>query len=116
IVESLLMERPEDVGKMLHLLKGRGVSIYLDDFGTGFSSFSYLSRFPLDVIKIDAAFVGRIGRTEKDDSIVISMIELARNLDMRTIAEGVESARQLEFLRAHACDGIQGYYYGKPMP
>jgi len=116
IVESTLVEQPDAVEDTLHLLKQAGVHVSLDDFGTGFSSFSYLSRFPLDVLKIDASFVARIGQSYKDNRIIVSMIELARTLNMRVVAEGVETERQVNFLLAHGCDSIQGYVYARPMP
>jgi EAL domain-containing protein (putative c-di-GMP-specific phosphodiesterase class I) len=87
----------------------------IDDFGTGYSSFSYLRKFPIDVLKIDRSFVSDI--VEGDEAaIVVSIIALAHNLKLRVIAEGVETAGQLDYLRRNGCDEIQGYYFSPPVP
>jgi len=116
LTESLFMS---DVGvavELLHTMKALGVKLSIDDFGTGYSSLSYLSRFPIDVLKIDRSFVAAITRDSNDAAIVASIINLAHNLKLAVIAEGVETADQLDYLRSHGCDQMQGYYFSKPLP
>jgi diguanylate cyclase (GGDEF)-like protein len=116
LTESMVMRNPLEAVRALHQLKEIGVKLSLDDFGTGYSSLSYLKRFPLDELKIDRSFLGRIDVDPDDAAIVIAIIALARSLGLSTVAEGVETLQQLEFLRSEGCDDIQGYLFGKPMP
>ena len=113
LTESLFMSEVAQAVELLHKLKALGVTLSIDDFGTGYSSLSYLRRFPIDVLKIDRAFVSDISSDEAP--IVASIIALAHNLKLRVIAEGVESAGQLEYLRQHGCDQMQGYYFSPPV-
>src|SRR5450830_1636379 len=116
LTESLFMS---DVGvavELLHAMKALGVKLSIDDFGTGYSSLSYLSRFPIDVLKIDRSFVAAIARDSNDAAIVASIVALAHNLKLSVIAEGVETAEQLDYLRREGCDQMQGYYFSKPLP
>ncbi|QBE62067.1 bifunctional diguanylate cyclase/phosphodiesterase [Pseudoduganella lutea] len=116
LTESLFVDDVAQAVEVLHQLKALGVALSIDDFGTGYSSFSYLRRFPIDVLKIDRSFVADIASDADEAAIVVSIIALARNLKLRVIAEGVESLAQLEFLRAHGCDEMQGYYFSRPLP
>ncbi|HWX04162.1 EAL domain-containing protein [Collimonas sp.] len=116
ITESTLMENAEDNLQALHRLHSLGVRLTIDDFGTGYSSLAYLKRFPVDIIKIDQSFVHDIPHDLDDAAIVKSIIALAHSLRLEVVAEGVENEYQLNFLRNHSCDMMQGYYLGKPMP
>jgi len=115
LTESVLMKRVEETGLVLQMLRERGVRIAIDDFGTGYSSLSYLSRFPVDALKIDQSFVRQISSPGATTTIVTAVITIARSLKLRLVAEGVESAEELAFLRAHLCDEAQGFYLGRPM-
>jgi len=111
MTESMLMQDVDHVVEVLHKLKGAGVGISIDDFGTGYSSLTYLKRFPIDKIKIDQSFVRDILASEDDASIVQTVIAIATRMRMRSIAEGVESAEQLEALNGFGCDEVQGYLF-----
>ncbi len=115
ITESLLLHNDSTNLAALQRLHGRGVHIALDDFGTGYSSLSYLQRFPIDTLKIDRSFVCGLPDNPDDVAIASAIIGMAHSLNMLVIAEGVETAAQLEFLRERGCDQIQGYYLGRPM-
>ncbi len=116
LTESVLMKNVSNTVVKLSELKKRGVSIAVDDFGTGYSSLAYLKRFQLDTLKIDQSFVRDIDRDLDDATIVSAIINMAHNLGMEVVAEGVETYEQLDFLRQHNCDHIQGYYFAKPLP
>jgi diguanylate cyclase (GGDEF)-like protein/PAS domain S-box-containing protein len=116
LTESLFMSDVTPAVELLHRMKSLGVNLSIDDFGTGYSSFSYLSRFPIDVLKIDRSFVNDIGHDANDAAIVASIIALAHNLRLSVIAEGVETAEQLDYLRHQGCDEMQGYYFSRPLP
>lgn len=92
-----------------------GFSISVDDFGTGFSSLSYLKRFHLDELKIDKSFVDGIEKDESDRAIVSATLSMAHSLDMHVVAEGVETLMQLSYLKDKGCETIQGYYFSKPL-
>jgi EAL domain-containing protein (putative c-di-GMP-specific phosphodiesterase class I) len=115
ITESAFMEDMETANLMLLKMRAEKIKIYLDDFGTGFSSLSYLLHFPVDVIKIDKSFVKWMHVDEQSEEIVKSIIELAHNLKMKVVAEGVEDEDHLSKLSEFGCDLIQGYYYSKPL-
>ncbi|HEW80769.1 MAG TPA: EAL domain-containing protein [Nitrospirae bacterium] len=115
ITESILMESAEMVAPLLLQLKGLGVKLYIDDFGTGYSSLSYLHGFPVDVLKIDRSFIARIGSNGDNLEIVKAIVTLAHSLDMKVIAEGVETEEQLEKLKKLGCEYIQGFFYSKPL-
>jgi diguanylate cyclase (GGDEF)-like protein/PAS domain S-box-containing protein len=116
LTESLFMSDVTPAVELLHRMKALGVKLSIDDFGTGYSSFSYLSRFPIDVLKIDRSFVNDISHDANDAAIVASIIALAHNLRLSVIAEGVETAEQLDYLRHQGCDEMQGYYFSRPLP
>jgi diguanylate cyclase (GGDEF)-like protein len=116
ITESLLMRDVEATIKTLTILKNFGLGISVDDFGTGYSSLSYLKRFPIDELKIDRSFVQDLHRDADDAAICAAILAMARQLGLRVVAEGVELEEQLDFLRRHNCDEIQGYLFSKPLP
>ncbi|MRG85596.1 EAL domain-containing protein [Salinibacillus xinjiangensis] len=113
ITESMAMSNEEFIMETLNGLKGLGVNVSIDDFGTGYSSMKYLSQFPLSKLKIDQLFIR--GQREQNQSIVKSIIHLSHALNMKVIAEGVETKEQLEFLKNEKCDEIQGFYISKPV-
>jgi len=110
------MQDSEITISMLRALKKMGIKISLDDFGTGYSSLSYLSRFPIDVLKIDKSFIRGINRNSDDYAIVRAITALAQSLNLSVVAEGIESAEQLDALRREKCDRVQGYLFSKPLP
>jgi EAL domain-containing protein (putative c-di-GMP-specific phosphodiesterase class I) len=116
ITESMAMEEPDLLIKMLGQIKQTGVSIAIDDFGTGFSSLSYLHRLPFNELKIDRSFICTFGKKTEATHIVHTIILLARLLDMKVVAEGVETEEQLNALTALSCDYAQGNFFAKPLP
>ncbi len=115
LTESALLEDHQAAERLLHELKALGVRISLDDFGTGYSSLAYLSRFPIDTLKIDRSFVQDIVTDPDAAVIALSIIELAHRMNLTVIAEGVETEAQLSYLRTHRCDEMQGYYVSRPV-
>jgi diguanylate cyclase len=116
LTETYLMEDSLGTSIVLHALKAMGVQVALDDFGTGYSSLTYLKRFPIDSLKIDRSFVRYLVSDSQDASIVGAMVSLGKSLHMRVVAEGVETAEQLAFLRDQNCSEGQGFYFCPPMP
>ncbi|MDF2539770.1 MAG: hypothetical protein K0S76_2791 [Herbinix sp.] len=116
ITESTAVKETDYIIHVLHELKRLGVSIAIDDFGTEYSSFSRLKTLPVDRIKIDIQFIHGVSETGKDQAIAKTIIQMAKNLKLRVIAEGVETKAQYEFLKTHMCDEVQGFYFFKPMP
>ncbi|MEW6471125.1 MAG: EAL domain-containing protein [Actinomycetota bacterium] len=116
ITESALLEDGDSSTRALNRLKAIGVQIGVDDFGTGFSSLTYLKRFPVDVLKIDRSFVEGLGRDRQDRAIVASVVDLAHAFGLTTVAEGVETPEQLDELRALGCEWGQGYLWSPPLP
>jgi predicted signal transduction protein with EAL and GGDEF domain len=115
ITENLLLQPTDDVLRLLHRLNDLGIRLTIDDFGIGYSSLSYLQRFPIQSLKIDRSFVNRIGLGFHDDAIVTAIIALAQSLRLRVLAEGTETAAQIEFLRERGCRAAQGYFYSWPV-
>ena len=116
ITETLLLEESEAVLDWLHGLKESGVKLAVDDFGTGYSSLSYLKRFPVDALKVDRSFVRDLPSDEGDASLVKAILAMARSLDLKVVAEGVEQPAQRDFLLQAGCRYLQGYLYGPPLP
>ncbi|NVZ71497.1 bifunctional diguanylate cyclase/phosphodiesterase [Pseudomonas costantinii] len=116
LTESILMREVNEAMQILASLKNLGLSIAVDDFGTGYSSLNYLKQFPIDVLKIDRTFVDGLPSGEQDAQIARAIIAMAHSLNLAVIAEGVETHEQLDFLREHGCDEVQGYLFGRPMP
>ncbi len=114
ITESTIMENPESVIITLEAIKSMGVMLSIDDFGTGYSSLSYLKRFPIDIIKIDRMFISDLNSSNVDTDIVKTIIALAHIMEVRVVAEGVENQLQIDILKRHRCDIIQGYFTGRP--
>jgi EAL domain-containing protein (putative c-di-GMP-specific phosphodiesterase class I) len=116
ITESVIMEHAEEMIELFRRLKEMNILLAIDDFGTGYSSLAYLKRFPLDILKIDRAFVRDIPDNAEDLAIVTGVIAMAKGLDLKVVAEGVESAAQKAFLQQQKCDYMQGFYLSKPVP
>lgn len=116
LTESLVLDNVDDTIAKMHALKDLGVSFSMDDFGTGHSSLSYLTRLPLDQLKIDQSFVRNIGLQVTDSMIIQTIIGMGNNLGIEVLAEGVETEEQRAFLAEHGCKLCQGYLFGRPMP
>jgi EAL domain-containing protein (putative c-di-GMP-specific phosphodiesterase class I) len=116
LTEGAIMEDPEQAIRTMKMLDERGVRISIDDFGTGYSSLSYLKRFPVHTLKIDQSFVEDVTTNQSNQEIVRAIISMAHSLHIESLAEGVETAEQRDFLAAEGCDSIQGYFYSPPVP
>jgi EAL domain-containing protein (putative c-di-GMP-specific phosphodiesterase class I) len=116
ITERVAMESPDVSQFVLRELRSLGVSISIDDFGTGYSSLAYLRSFPIDTLKIDGSFIQSMVGDPQSAAIVRSVVELAHNLKLGTVAEGVETEEQVALLRLAACDRLQGYVVSRPLP
>jgi EAL domain-containing protein (putative c-di-GMP-specific phosphodiesterase class I) len=116
LTESVLIKRAESAASVLRTLRARGVQIAVDDFGTGYSSLSYLTKFPIDALKIDQSFVRQITTAPGDNTIVKAVIGMGRSLNLRVVAEGVETQEELAFLQAHDCEEAQGYFFSSAVP
>jgi diguanylate cyclase (GGDEF)-like protein/PAS domain S-box-containing protein len=115
LTERIAMSNAPDAIAVMDKLHECGIRMSLDDFGTGYSSMSYLKRFKVYKLKIDRSFINDVTQNPEDKAIVLAIIDLSRNLGFRTLAEGVETAEQLAFLREHGCDEVQGYYFSRPL-
>ncbi len=116
LTESILMKNSRETAEKLMTFKNWGINISIDDFGTGYSSLQYLKNFPHDKIKIDQSFIRDLTTDKNSASIVTTIISMAHKLGVKVVAEGVEHQEQVNFLREHDCDEIQGFYYSKPVP
>jgi EAL domain-containing protein (putative c-di-GMP-specific phosphodiesterase class I) len=116
ITEGVIIYNEHEAIETLAQLKKLGVHLAIDDFGTGYSSLSYLRKFNIDKLKIDQSFIQDIQHQKADQSIVRTIIELGRNLELKVIAEGVEELEQQQILAAMGCDEIQGFYFSHPLP
>jgi EAL domain-containing protein (putative c-di-GMP-specific phosphodiesterase class I) len=116
LTESVLMHGAHTTVSLLHALREMGVRLSIDDFGTDYSSLSYLKRFPVDTLKIDRTFIADLTTDPDDAAITRAIISMGHSLRLRVIAEGVETREQLEFLRALSCDEAQGNHFGRPLP
>jgi diguanylate cyclase (GGDEF)-like protein/PAS domain S-box-containing protein len=116
ITEGAVMQHAAESIKTLHALKEMGLHIAVDDFGTGYSSLSYLRRFPIDLLKIDRSFINEVVQNPDDAAITATIIAMARSLRLATVAEGVETVEQMEFLKRNGCRVVQGYLFSKPLP
>lgn len=115
ITEGTLMENPENGLQMMSRLRERGIHLALDDFGTGYSSLAYLKRFPLNTLKIDKAFIDDIAKSSVDRHMAAAIINIAHNLGLKVVAEGVEEEDQLNILRRYDCEMLQGFLYSRPL-
>jgi EAL domain-containing protein (putative c-di-GMP-specific phosphodiesterase class I) len=115
IHESLLIHDIDETLRILTELKAMGVKIAIDDFGTGYSSLSTLQQFPVDTIKIDRSFIRNLAARGEDSSLTAAIIAMGKTLSLTVVAQGVETKEQAEFLREHACDEFQGFYFNKPL-
>jgi diguanylate cyclase (GGDEF)-like protein len=116
LTESALLHEVVAANAVLRRLRAVGIQIAIDDFGTGYSSLSYLKQFPFDTLKIDRLFIQNIGQDPESSAITLATIQMAHSLNLKVIAEGVETKSELDFLRKHDCDEIQGYYFSYPLP
>jgi diguanylate cyclase (GGDEF)-like protein/PAS domain S-box-containing protein len=116
LTESVLMKHAASTAIVLQTLRESGIRVAVDDFGTGYSSLSYLQKFPIDAVKIDQSFIRQISTAGDDTTIVKAVIGMARGLKLRVVAEGVETAEEVAFLRAYRCEEAQGYFFGRPVP
>jgi diguanylate cyclase (GGDEF)-like protein/PAS domain S-box-containing protein len=116
VTESVLMKNPDVAASILQRIREKGVRVAIDDFGTGYSSLSYLRKFPLDALKIDQSFVRHMATSPNDTAIVAAIISMGQSLNLRVIAEGVETVEALAFLQDHNCNEAQGYYFSRPVP
>ena len=116
ITESTIMDDLDTAASTMRALHGSGIRISIDDFGTGYSSLSHLKRFPINTVKIDRSFIRDITTDPDDAAIVGAIITMSHNMELKVIAEGVETQQQLDFLRSLQCDEVQGFLFSPPVP
>jgi EAL domain-containing protein (putative c-di-GMP-specific phosphodiesterase class I) len=115
ITETTLMNNIEDTARRLRAIKALGVRIAIDDFGTGYSSLAHLQRFPVDALKIDRSFVSGLKQRKEGETLIHTLVQLGKALDIRTFAEGIEEEQELSLLRQEDCDSGQGFLFARPM-
>ncbi len=115
LTESIVMQDIDAAIDILSRLKEMGITLSIDDFGTGYSSLAYLKRFPVDELKVDRSFVNGLGTDTRDSTIVNTIIAMAHSMDLKVVAEGVETASQLALLRERNCEEVQGFYFSRPL-
>src|SRR5262249_31980303 len=115
ITESMVMQNADRAIKLLGEIQSRGVRLAIDDFGTGYSSMSLMKQFPVDTIKIDRSFVRDLEVSTEDRAIVSAIISLGKALGLTVVAEGVETSEQIDCLRRHSCDELQGFLFSRPV-
>jgi EAL domain-containing protein (putative c-di-GMP-specific phosphodiesterase class I) len=115
ITESTVMSGPEEVDRLMAEIRALGVELSIDDFGTGYSSLAYLKRFPVQTLKIDRSFIKDLGKDEQSVAIVRSIVTLGHGLNLRVVAEGVETHVQLAMLAELSCDEYQGFHFSRPV-
>jgi EAL domain-containing protein (putative c-di-GMP-specific phosphodiesterase class I) len=116
LTESMVMQSPERVTKLLAAIKKMGVRIAIDDFGVGYSSLAHIKRFPIDTLKVDRSFIRDLAGNAEDRAITEAIIAMGKTLSLTVVAEGVETQEQQTFLLSHGCDAMQGYYFSRPVP
>jgi len=116
ITEGIVIQNVDGAVKLLRAIKRMGVRLAIDDFGTGYSSLGQLKNFPIDTLKIDRSFIRDLASSAEDRALTGAIIAMGRALGLVVVAEGVETRDQENFLREHACDQVQGYLFGKPVP
>jgi EAL domain-containing protein (putative c-di-GMP-specific phosphodiesterase class I) len=115
ITESMVMHNPARMISVLAKIKSLGVRLAIDDFGTGYSSLAQIKHFPIDTLKVDRSFIRNIPQDAEDKAITEAIIAMGKTLSLRVVAEGVETVEQMNFLKDHSCDEMQGYYFSKPI-
>ena len=116
MTESLLIDEDGGTLAKLEAIREFGVDLSIDDFGTGYSSLSYLKRFPINVLKIDRAFIKDITTNSEDEALTCAILSIAKSLNLKVVAEGVEEKAQCDILTKHNCHFVQGYFFSKPIP
>jgi EAL domain-containing protein (putative c-di-GMP-specific phosphodiesterase class I) len=115
ITESMIMHNPTRMIAKLAKIKKMGVRLAIDDFGTGYSSLAKIKHFPIDTLKVDRSFIRNLPNSAEDKAITNAIIAMGKSLNMTIVAEGVETVEQLNFLKEHSCDEMQGFYFSKPI-
>ena len=115
ITESMVMHNPARMISVLAKIKSMGVRLAIDDFGTGYSSLAQIKHFPIDTLKVDRSFIRNIPKDAEDKAITEAIIAMGKTLSLTVVAEGVETVEQMNFLKEHSCDEMQGYYFSKPI-
>ena len=115
LTESIFLHDEQNASATLSSIRNMGVKVSLDDFGTGYSSLAYLRKFPVDILKIDRSFINEISQSNDGEEVITAIIHMSHAMNLKVVAEGVETEAQLRFLQNQNCDYMQGYYFYKPM-